>query len=212
MKGLLLLLVFILSTPYENAVNKWTLYKDSGDVKVFYRKSSNSRINELKILTRINSNLSTIVEAITDVPAYPKWVYGASSSKLIGQKNAWEQTYYNMLDFPWPLSDRDVAIRTKITQNKESKIVESVSISDPYATPELKDVVRIRNFHSQWTFTPKTNYVDAEYVFSSDPGGNLPAWLINMALDEGPLKTINGLKSIIASGKYDNTNILNILN
>ena len=190
----------------------WKFIKESKGTKVYFREIPNQNLKEVKIQTTFDSNLSTIVQALRDVDAYPTWVYKAVSSKRVKQIGLNESIYYNKLDFPWPLNDRDVAIHTKITQNQNSKEVTSISFADPKAVPSIEDYVRISEFNSKWTFVPKDGIVMGEYIFRSNPGGSIPVWMVNMSLDEGPIKTIQNFKKILLVKKYTVGNDLAILN
>ncbi len=41
-----------------------------------------------------------------------------------------------------------------------------------------------------------------EYYIYSDPGGSLPDWLVNMALDVGPRETIKNIRGFVQQEKY----------
>ncbi|MBK9934136.1 MAG: hypothetical protein IPP61_20625 [Cytophagaceae bacterium] len=206
--------LILLSSSFRSysQVPNWRFIKESDGIKVYYREIPNKNINEVKIITYFDSNLSTIVEALRDVDAYPNWVYKAVSSKAIKRFNQNEMIYYNKLDFPWPLSDRDIAIHTKVIQNQLNKEVVSISYAEANAVPKLKNYVRIDEFTSKWVFKPNGSLVQGEYVFRSNPGGNIPAWLVNLSLDEGPVKTIQNFKNILLDKKYTIKNDLAILN
>lgn len=209
-KGLVLALFIVMNVTAQEA--KWRFVKEAHGIKVYYRDIPKHNLNEVKIQTTFNTNLSTIVEALRDVETYPNWVYKASSSKIIKRFGDNEMIYYNRLDFPWPLSDRDIAIRTKIVQNSYSKEVVSVSYAEPLAVKRKGDLVRIEEFNSMWTFRPVDGHVEGEYVFKSNPGGLIPEWMVNLGLEEGPIKTILNFKKILIEGKYSNNNHLAILN
>lgn len=198
--------VFVLFFSGKNPVqNDWRFWKDTGGVRIYYLELPHSNLKSVKMKTIFDAKLSTIVEALKDVDAYPTWVYKATYSKTLFTYNANDVVYYNYIDFPWPLQDRDIAVQSKISQDPNTKIVTSVSHAKWDAAPFKKDVVRIQEFNSIWTFTPLSNgTVDGEYVFRSNPGGVIPTWLVNFGLDEGPLKTISAFKQLLREEKYKN--------
>jgi hypothetical protein len=178
---------------------EWKFIKETKDVKVYYREIPNKSLKEVKIQTVFDADINTIVEVLREVSSYPKWVYKAVYSKKLKEISPNEMIYYNKLDFPWPLTDRDVVIHTKVTKG----LNEAVSIS--YATEDPKmpknEMVRISEFNSKWTLKQSGQKVNAEYVFSSNPGGNIPVWMVNMSLEDGPIKTIANLKKQISENK-----------
>lgn len=209
---MLSMLLFLASITTFSQENPWKFVKETNGIKVYFRTVANSNLNEVKIQTTFNSNLSTIVEALRDVNAYREWVYKAAYSYTVKEFNAYEMEYYNKFNFPFPLDDRDVVIHSKIHQNQQTKVVTSVSYAKLDIVPESRNVVRIKDFYSKWTFSAKNNLVYGEYIFKSNPGGNIPAWLINLSLDEGPTKTIQNFKQQLLLERYIKTNSLNILN
>jgi hypothetical protein len=182
----------------------WKFVKESNGVKVYYKTVEGSDIKEVKITTSFNASMNAIISVLTDVENYPKWVYGAVKSKEVSRQSAQDLNYYNKIDFPWPLSDRDIVIHTHITQDPKTKVVHSVSNANSSLVPLEKGYVRMTKFNSKWTFTPNGNNIKGEYEFSSNPGGNIPSWMVNMALDEGPVKTIQNLKKLIYSSESSN--------
>lgn len=195
----------LVSSKEKALENEWKFWKEVEGVKVYYRESQDSNIKEVKMKTLFSSNLSTIVECLKDVDAYPQWVYKATTSRTLFKYNENDVVYYNYFDFPWPLQDRDVAIQSKISQDPNTKIVTSHSFAKWEALAELNNVVRIKDFRSTWTLAPLANgKVDGEYVFRSNPGGAIPTWLINMSLDEGPLRTLKNFKQLLQKDKYKN--------
>ncbi|MCR9062720.1 MAG: START domain-containing protein [Cytophagales bacterium] len=172
--------------------NKWQFIKETNGVKVFYRETAGNPLKEVKIITSFKGSINSIISVLTDVNSYPLWVYGALESRVIKRISPSEMNYYNKLDFPWPLTDRDILIHTKII--KEGDIIYSISEATLEGLPRNENLVRISHFNSKWSFKPIGDSVEAEYVFSSDPGGNIPVWMVNLALDQGPLKTIQNFK------------------
>lgn len=202
----------ILSMILKAQTPAWRFIKETKGIKVYYREIPNQNLNEVKIQTTFNCNLSTIVEALRDVKSYPEWVYKVVSSKTVKEITSSEVLYYNKLNFPWPLADRDVVIHTKIIQNPVTKEVNSISYAEPGALPQTTDMIRIKEFNSKWSFIPKEGYVVGEYIFRSNPGGNIPLWMVNLSLDEGPVKTIQNFKRILLENQYSKYNELAILN
>jgi hypothetical protein len=68
---------------------------------------------------------------------------------------------------------------------------------------EKDDCVRVKDFTATWIITPTTNgKYKLHYTFESDPGGDVPSWLVNAFLDVGPFKTIKGMEKAAKDKKY----------
>jgi hypothetical protein len=83
------------------------------------------------------------------------------------------------------------------------------SVGLPDYKPEVEDIVRIRAFESSWEITPNndgTVYID--YTAKTDPGGNIPAWIINLGIATGPVKTMEKLAEVVQDPKYQQAEAL----
>lgn len=209
MKHIIVLVALLVTTlscfcqAYE-----WKLKKEIDNIQVYFRKSPDSKINELKVETTVEASLSAIVTLMRDVPSFSTWVYKCASSELIKVPSDHESIYYCEMDFPWPMSNRDFIARSKARQNPETKaiIIESVGIPD--YMPEKDGLVRIPHLKVKWEITPiEPGKATVAYNLQSDPGGSIPAWLINMVIDQGPTLTIKKLQDMLSMEKYRNAQL-----
>lgn len=190
----------------------WKFIKNSDGISIYHRKVGSGNLKDVKIETIFDSNLSTITEALLDVSSFNKWIYKVGYSKVLKVIGPNQVEYYNRIDMPWPSSDRDIVAINKVYQNPQTKEVVSEDFSNWKSIPEKKDIVRIKDFYAKWTFIPTANGVKGTYVFHSDPGGELPAAVVNLFIDEGPVNSIKGLKRMLKLEKYKNNNTHNIVN
>lgn len=209
MKPVLLLFIFMGLAPLAFAQHyEWKLKKESKDTRVYFRKSADSRINEIKIETEITGSLHAVVEALRDSPMQKEWLYKCIESKRLEKVSDWESYNYVRFDFPWPLDDRDYIAHSMLRQDPKTGVVHIQLLAVPHFIPEKKDVVRMRIMEVNWKLTPLSNdSVKVENHVKSDPGGSLPTWLINMTLDQGPLNSMNNLKEFIKKDKYQHAKL-----
>lgn len=181
----------------------WKHKKSEDGVEVYFRKSPDSRVNELKIKTTIDASIISVVAALRDIPAYTQWVMHCTKAEKLFAKSMVETCYYSQVDFPWPLSDRDFIAQNNLFQDPATKIVYSKLKGVPDYLPEKPGYVRIQHLKITWKITPlNTNKVAVDYHFQSDPGGNIPAWMINLAIDKGPVGSIKKLREMVQKEKY----------
>ncbi len=181
----------------------WELKKDKKDIKVYVRDSPDSPIKQLKMKFSVEASMSAIVLLLQDVAAIPDWVYKCPEAYHLKKINNNEEIYYNLVDFPWPLDDRDLIVKNILIQDSITKVVRSESFNKPAYIPAKEGIVRIPKLHLWWEFTPRGDgIVDVEYFLSSDPGGLIPAWMINLAIDQGPTQTIKAFRKILKAPKY----------
>lgn len=208
--GLFLFLALFFTSPLiAQDQNGWVLKNEKDGVKVYYRKASD--IYELKLATSFKVPLSGVARLFDEVEKYPGWGYKITEARLLKRVSPTEMYYYSRLDFPWPMSDRDVVLHTKLEQDPKSHAVMSISKAAPDYIPEVKGVVRVRKADTKWTLIPGAGgWLYAEYYLHSDPGGNIPDWAINLALDVGPRETVKSMRKILSGKDYQNTKLAHI--
>ncbi len=201
-KSLLLYFGLVFTVSLQAQGNgAWSLKKDKDNVKVYYRQTSN--IYEIKLATSLKIPLSGLIQLFSEVETYPKWGYKVLESKLLQRVSDTEMYYYSRLDFPWPMNDRDLIMHTKLTQDPITHHVIATSVAVPDYIPAVKDVERIRTANTQWTLVPGPGgWLYVEYYIYSHPGGSIPDWLVNMAIDVGPRETIKNIRTIIQQQRY----------
>lgn len=214
--GLRMLLLFCVSIFIsETAIaqdNSWKHKKSEDGIDVYYRKVENSKINELKIETTVNSSIVSLVALLRDVPAYTEWVMNCKVAERLESETG-ERLYYSQIDFPWPLSDRDYVAKNQLSQDSVTKTVYSKLSVVPDYMPEKKGIVRIETLEINWKLTPVSpDKVKIDYHLISDPGGSLPSWMINMAIDKGPVSSLKKLRELVKRKKYQEATIPNIKN
>ncbi len=196
--GTALSFFFLSFQTIKDAGNPWQLKKEVDGIKIYLRSSPTSRLKELKTVNRFKTSLSTLVALIADKEAYPKWVYGCSKSYFIKKINAHESYHYQETKTPWPLTNRDLVVHTILRQDTISKVVTIQSTGVPAYLPEKHSNVRVPEFNACWKFTPLANEtVEVEYYMSLDPGGEIPDWVVNLAVTEGPVRTLQNMEALL---------------
>lgn len=181
----------------DSPTQAWKLKSQKGNIKIYTRTTPKSSIKEVRITTQIQGDLDDLLTLLDDVASFKTWLYRCTKSDLLKTVTKGEYYYYNLTDFPFPFSDRDVVIHSKTWKLPGSNIVKTQS--EAYTKNDLFDVqsgiVRIKILEFTWTFTPLDNgMIDIDYEIFSEPGGALPSWVVNMAISKGPMETMVRLK------------------
>jgi hypothetical protein len=183
--------IFILFPLFSLAdLGDWVLKKNENGIEVYTRYAENSRLKEVRTVTEVKSSLSAIVALLLDVKNYPNWIYSCSEASTLNVINDHEVYHYQVTHLPWPLSNRDLIWHFNIEQAETTKIVAITNQSEPEYIPEKKSIVRVKHVQSSYRLTPLTEgKVKVEFELFVDPGGNIPAWLINANIVTAPYKT-----------------------
>lgn len=208
MAMLSLLFLAIGALPAQTS-DGWALKNNKDGVKVYYKTTGD--VQEIKLATTLQTTLDGIMQLFTEVENYPQWGYKVTEARLLKRVSAHEVYYYSRLDFPWPMSDRDLIMHTQVVQDAVTRRVIATSTAVPDYLPANKDVVRIREATTKWILIPRSDgWLDTEYIIHSDPGGDIPDWLVNMAIDVGPRETINSMRKMLNKPYYQNARLAHI--
>jgi hypothetical protein len=94
-------------------------------------------------------------------------------------------------------------MHNRVQQDPTTGRIVATSIAKPANLPEKAGVIRIQNAKTTWTIVPGSGgWLYVEYYIYSDPGGSLPDWLVNMAIDVGPRETIKNIREFVGQPKY----------
>ncbi|MES2003715.1 MAG: START domain-containing protein [Bacteroidota bacterium] len=194
-KHLLLFLSVILLVSACPAQDDWKLKSEKDNIRVYSRKLSDSKINAVKLETVFNTSLARLVWVIMDVSAYDSWIYNSKSTRLLKKVSDTELYYYSEVVFPWPTSNRDFVSHVVVNQDPKTKTVTINANNVSGWEPVHKKLVRIDHSVGKWVLTPvSTNEVRVEYTLQVDPGGELPALLINSFSSTGMVRTFKTLR------------------
>lgn len=135
-------------------------------------------------------------------------MYATKSCVLLKQVSPAELYYYSEISVPWPASNRDFIARLVVTQDPRTKVVTIWGPTYPEYLPAKKDIVRVSQSEGKWVLTPVgKNRVKVEYTLHADPGGNIPAWLVNMFATKGPYESFRNLKEQLKKPAYVNARL-----
>ncbi|MGR5143359.1 START domain-containing protein [Photobacterium sp. DNB23_23_1] len=187
------------------AQEPWKNVRDRKDIQVYNRAIEGSDFKEFMAQTTINANLSTIIAVFNDTNAGIEWVENVDemhTEKVISDSETITVTYSKA---PWPVADRDAIVLNKTTQDPDTLVVTIQQEGTPDYLPLKDGVVRVKSLTSRWIFTPVSDSVThVHYQVLTNPGGNLPAWLINMVSVSQPYNSLLGLKKMVKREKYHN--------
>jgi len=198
---LIVALMFSFSGDRGNLVNDdslWKLKIVKEDVSIYTRNVDYSRVKELKMITKVKSDINTIVEVLDDIETYPDWMYGFRRGRNVEIINPDTKITYSVINFPDPLSDRNMLSRTTIIRDSLSGVVTFKASAITDESYRKDDMVLITKFNSSWVLKPQADgTVEIESYLFCDPAGNIPTFLINRLLYRSPLKTVLRLKGLV---------------
>ncbi len=213
LKNLFVGLLFFFNQAFAQTGEPWELKSNSEGVQIFTRDIAGSKIKALKVECELEATLSQMVAVMLDVKGSEKWLYHTSSNYIVKQVSPSEMYYYSRVELPWPLTDRDFVAHLKVSQHPVTRVVTIDAPCVPDMVPVDPKRVRVSNSNGIWLFTPAgSNKVKVVYTLHTDPGGSIPAWLINLFVTQGPSQSFKKLKEHIQNPVYRNAKYSFIVN
>lgn len=202
-----LILSVIFSLPGRSQ-DDWKLKTDKDGIAIFTRTFPDSKFKAIKVEVELDATLSQLVAVILDVNTGAQWVYSTKSSVLLKQVSPSEVYYYSEVSIPWPAANRDFIAQLRAVQDSHSRVVTIYGPTFPDYLPVKKDIVRVRRSEGKWIISPVAKgKIKVEYTLRVDPGGDLPAWLVNMFVTKGPYESFKKLKEQLQKPDYANVKL-----
>lgn len=187
------------------AQTNWQLKNEKDGIKVYSSAVSDSKFKAIKVECELHATTSQVVEVLLDIKACPDWVDHTKSCTLIKQVSPSELYYYSEINIPWPAQNRDFVAHLVVHQNPETKVVTVDGPAVSGFVPNKNGIVRVHSSKGLWIITPlKKELVKVVYTLQVDPGGNIPAWLVNLLATQGPMKSFEGLIAQLKKPAYQN--------
>jgi hypothetical protein len=183
------------------AQNNCKLKKDQDSIKVYTCHTDTSRFKSIIAELTVKTTLDELQRFIVDIPNYTQWQYNTVEANVIRKISESELIYRTVIEAPWPVVNRDmvVHIQTKYTSNNEFIITTE---SENGIMPEKKEFVRVPSSHAKWIVMIKNkNQLQIKYTMQIDPGGAVPAWLVNWVCAEAPYQSFKKLKGLLEKKK-----------
>lgn len=191
----LLFVVLLYAAPTALAAEKWELKKEEDGIKIYTRTVANSPYKALRAAFSMKGTADILEDILLDISRQKDWVYSTKASSTVSRNGAHELIYYSEKSMPWPITNRDAVIRITVNRSSAGMLVSAVSVDG--VVPAKEGIIRVPFSKVTWKVTANgDNMLNIDYEAIVDPGGSLPAWVVNMFSTKGPLETFKSLRAI----------------
>ncbi|WP_460220284.1 START domain-containing protein [Psychroserpens sp. MEBiC05023] len=195
----ILLRLFLCLPFFGLSQEYWNLKKESHQIKIYTRNTSNSNLKEFKAVTTINTPSKVILKELLEAPKYYEDCPSNISYyvKKIGNN---QHVFYAYKDLPWPIKDRDIVtlLSVEIIDKKTTRLtLESL----PNELPKKDKTIRVKTLMGYWLLEEMDNNTKVTQQLFLDPEGNLPSFVVNNLLIKGPYKTFKNLQESVSKTK-----------
>ena len=193
--GLLLLLFAPRSLAAEQG-NAWEPIADKDGIQVWQKKVAGSPFVAFRGQMVMNASLKKLIAVLYDQERKLEWMHDCVANEVITKKKLGNVIIYNRTAVNVMfVSDRDVVVETQLTVlEKENRMrINAWSVEHPQK-PEMDNVVRMPKLKLIWDFrVVNKDLTEVTYEVQTDPGGWLPAWLVNRVSRDIPYNSLHKL-------------------
>lgn len=185
---------------------------NKNNIKVWTIQSPNNPIISYKAETTLNTSLERAVSLVLDVENAKAWIPNVASTQVLSQDlTKGEFKLYMVLDFPFPLKDRDLIIQGKMHKDANGTIqIKNKAIQQGKAIHP--NYIRLKKYEGDWTFNQlgngKVKVITTGYA---DPEGAIPQSVTNMLVQQQPYQMLKKMKIELAKPHRKFPNLPNIL-
>jgi hypothetical protein len=198
--GLKIILLFLFCIFISAAFSQtnWKLARNESGIRVYQKDSKFSNFKSIRVECTLEGSFDKLISIINNISHYKDWVYNNKTTSLLKRVSAYEFYYYTEAYLPWPLDNRDAVMHTKISRDSSERFLQINSVAVPNYIPSKSGKVRIQRSDINWYVTrPSPNFIHIVYTFEADPGGSVPAWLVNSFADKGPFESFKKLGQLL---------------
>ena len=189
----------------------WHLKREKDGIKIYTADEPGTCIHTVKLECTAVGNFSQLLAVIFDIDKIHFWTYNTIHSKILKMVNSHEMIFYAEVNTPFPLSNRDYISHLTVAPPVNDTIIIQ-SHAEPDYLPVNDGIVRVRDSKSHWVVTHAgDNLIKIEYIIHFNPGGNIPAWMINAYIAEGPYDSFVKLRQRMLLPEYKNA-VFNFVN
>ncbi|MEK5752732.1 START domain-containing protein [Acinetobacter variabilis] len=201
MKKLILMAcaVAFAATAQSTSVQNAKLSINKNNIKVWTYQDERNPVFLYKAETTYNVPIENAVSLILDVDHAVKWVPYMGSIKVLSRDDKkGDFTLYMVLDFPFPLKDRDLIVQGKMIKNANGQItIKNKAIQTGYALNP--NYVRLTDYQGDWTFQKlANNKVKVSTYGYANPEGSIPLTFVNMFVQQQPYQMLQKMKTELA--------------
>ncbi len=206
MKYLMLtLMALYLCVTHAFAQAGWKRAAARDGIQVYVKTVADSKIKAMKAECVLDADVEEVIALLLDVKAAEQWVCHTKSCRLIKKVSDTELFYHTEVSLPWPLDNRDFVTHLKVLRDAKTNDVAVEAPAVPGIVPVREGIVRITRSINRWLIRPLPNgKVWIEYTLQVDPGGNIPAHVVNMFACRAPIETFQNMRKMLRAHTPDN--------
>jgi len=197
-------------TPLKAEDEEWRFVYEADGITVHKRIKEDTNFFEFKSTGVLRGEISDYLSVILDTEIMPDWAPQCLEAQNVESINDRETIIYVACNDVLPVADRDyVAKRTIISNSEKSTIRVNINLIENPGAPDIKSRVHIPYLQCCWILKRiNPSHTHVELRACVDPGGWLPAWLVNWGYRWIPYRYLKDLESKIVERSHTATELV----
>ncbi len=174
----------------------WALQRERDGIRIWTMREEGKAIDSYKAEITLPAPVPDILARLTNIEDFARWAPDIREAYALDDPRA----SYIAYAMPFPVRDRDMAQRYDVAEGEGGTVTLRLS-PQPDAIPVNQRRVRVRDAELIWQLVPQVGGAQTNLrgIGFTDPEGEVPAFIINMLLVEGPFRTLNALRREVES-------------
>lgn len=206
----LLVLLILTSWTSLHAKPRWEKLFSKKGVVVSERPEKGRELPSFKGTGRVKGTLFEILAVLRDGSKRKEWMTRSGVTRDLKVTNSFAAISYQQTLAPWPVSDRDVVMKTQVYYQEEPKGIiatfDGVRWKQKIKGVDRDDFVLMPYLKGYWYLRYISDHeTEVTYMVNTDPGGLLPNWLLSRISRDVPYYTLLGLRKQVkrSVGRYE---------
>lgn len=171
---------------------QWELEKDEEGIQVSTTLRPGASMKSYRVQMDLNVPTQEIVDAILNVSNYPTWMKDCEESRVLEKTESGIIAYY-VAGAPWPVAARDNISSMEVKELDNGFLIAFSQLAD--FLPLKDDFVRLQECNGYWKVEELSDGMSRlTQEVHVDPGGRIPAWLVNMTVVQNPFDSFSKLR------------------
>jgi len=181
----------------SESISEWREIADEEGIKVYQREVPGTSFVSFRGIGVVDADIFDVYAVIFDIKNKTSLLSNCSDYQLLQYKGLGNLVVYTRTEAPFIfISDRDSVLETRVTfEHEKKRIIATFQKTDDSMFPPQDDAVRTKALKGSWILEAQADGTTRiTYEVNADPGGLLPAWLVNLGSRKLPLSTIRNMR------------------
>jgi hypothetical protein len=191
---------WILPIAFFSIAAGWESLVDEDGIRVWQRPVPGSSLVAFRAIGDVDAPITRVAAVIRNDARKIEWIENCIESSGKKYFSVIHVIAYARIASPvFFVNDRDsvVEVKAKLIPEDRSVRIDFHDTVDK-VIPEREGIVRVPKLRGHWLLTRLSDErTRVSYEVEADPGGSLPAWIVNWASKQMPYKTIANLRTMV---------------